>query len=261
MTTEHKRIAVVGASSGLGRSIAIGLSKRGHRVALLARRRERLVSASREAGNGAVAVVCDVTDPESCQQATTEVARELGGIDALLYSTGMGVLAPLKDTTTEQWATLFATNVTGASVVTAAMLPHLGASHGSAIYLSSLSASYTTPWPMLGAYAVSKAALDKLVVAWRVEHPEVGFTSLAVGDCPGGEGDSTTEINKHWDPKALNGAIETWIRDGHVDGGIIDVEHLAGVVDSVIRCGRSSFIPQLTIAARSQPFGTASPLV
>lgn len=252
MTTELKRIAVVGASSGLGRSMAIGLGKRGHRVALLARRRERLINAAREAGDGAVAVVCDVTDPSSCQQATDEMVGELGGVDTLVYSTGMGVLAPLAEMTAEQWAMLFATNVIGASLITAAMLPHLAKARGTAIYLSSLTANYTTPWPMLGAYAVSKAALDKLVVAWRVEHPEVGFSSIALGDCPGGEGDSTTEINKNWDPAALNAAIETWLRDGHISG-IIDVEHLTDVVGSVISCGRSSFIPQLTLAARAHP--------
>jgi NAD(P)-dependent dehydrogenase (short-subunit alcohol dehydrogenase family) len=252
VTNDLKRIAVVGASSGLGRSIAVSLSGRGHRVALLARRRERLVNAACEAGNGAVAVVCDVTDASSCQQATNEVVGELGGLDTLVYSSGMGFLGPLADTSAEQWATMFATNVTGASLVTAAMLPHLGANSGSAVYLSSLTASYTTPWPLLGAYAVTKAALEKLVVAWQVEHPEIGFTSLALGDCTGGEGDSTTEINKNWDPTILNSAIETWVGDGHLSGGVIDVKHLANVVDSVIRCGNTSFIPHLTVVARFQ---------
>ncbi|OJZ76092.1 short-chain dehydrogenase [Mycobacterium paraffinicum] len=253
MTSEQKRIAVVGASSGLGRSIAIDLGKRGHRVALLARRRERLTKAAHEAGNGAIAVVCDVTDPDSCQTATDEVLAEFGGLDTLVYSTGMGVLTPLAETTAEQWASLFATNVTGASLVTAAMLEHLGRSSGSAVYLSSLTAAYDTPWPLLGAYAVSKAALEKLVVAWRVEHPEVGFTSIAIGDCPGGEGDSTTEINKNWDPAVLEQAIQSWIQDGHLNGGLVDVEHLTGVVESVVRCGNSCFIPHLSVVARVQP--------
>ena len=168
MTSQYKRIAVVGASSGLGRSIAIDLGKRGHRVALLARRRERLIKAAHEAGNDAIAVVCDVTDPDSCQNATDEVLGEFGGLDTLIYSTGMGVLTPLAKTTAQEWASMFATNVTGASLLTAAMVEHLGRNNGSAIYLSSLTAAYDTPWPLLGAYAVSKAALEKLVVAWRV---------------------------------------------------------------------------------------------
>lgn len=138
------RVAVVGASAGLGRCIGTGLAHRGAHVALLARRYDRLVEAAKDAGNGAVAVACDVTATDACQKAMSEVIDALGGLDALVYTTGMGVLAPLREMTAEQWAQLFATNVTGASLVTAAAAPHLAASAGSAVYLSSLSASYTT---------------------------------------------------------------------------------------------------------------------
>nr|WP_283616410.1 SDR family oxidoreductase [Mycolicibacterium poriferae] len=200
------RVAVVGASAGLGRCIGIGLAARGVRVAFMARRKDRLENAAKEAGTDAAAVACDVTDEASCQRAFAEVTETFGGLDALVYTTGMGVLAPLADVTAAQWAQLFATNVTGASLVTAAAAPHLAANAGSAVYLSSLSASYSTPWPMLGAYAVSKAALDKLVEAWRIEHPNIGFTRLAVGDSFGGSGDSQTEFNKTWDPAALDAA-------------------------------------------------------
>ena len=143
-----------------------------------------------------------------------EVVDAIGGLDALVYTTGMGVLAPLADVSAEQWAQLFATNVTGASIVTAAAAPYLAAAGGSAVYLSSLSASYSAPWPLLGAYAVSKAALDKLVEAWRIEQPGIGFTRLAVGDCFGGTGDSQTEFNKTWDPEALDTAIRFWMEHG-----------------------------------------------
>lgn len=244
------RVAVVGASAGLGRCIGIGLAEKGAHVALLARRRDRLADAAKEAGNGATAVVCDVTDGDSCRRAMSEILAALGGLDALVYTTGMGILAPLADVSAEQWAQLFATNVTGASLVTAAAAPHLAATGGSAVYLSSLSASFTTPWPLLGAYAVTKAALDKLVEAWRIEHPGIGFTRLAVGDSLGGTGDSQTEFNKSWDPDALTNAINFWMENGYMQGGLVDVNHLTDVVDSVIRCGKSSFIPYLTLAPR-----------
>lgn len=244
------RVAVVGASAGLGRSIGIGLAQRGAQVAFLARRHDRLVKAVDEAGSGAVAVACDVTDAALCQRAIAEVVDALGGLDALVYTTGMGILAPLADVSGEQWAKLFATNVTGASLVTAAAAPHLAASAGSAVYLSSLSASYSTPWPMLGAYAVTKAALDKLTEAWRIEHPNIGFTRLAVGDSFGGSGDSQTEFNKHWDPQALDTAIRYWMDHGYMQGGLVDADHLVGVVHSVLQCGSSSFIPYLTLAPR-----------
>jgi len=244
------RVAVVGASAGLGRCIGIGLARRGARVAFLARRHDRLVKAADEAQNGAIAVACDVTDADVCRQAIGQVVDAFGGLDALVYTTGMGILAPLADVTAEQWAQLFATNVTGASLVTAAAAPHLAATNGSAVYLSSLSASYTTPWPLLGAYAVSKAALDKLIEAWRIEHPNIGFTRLAVGDSFGGPGDSQTEFNKNWDPEALDKAIRYWMDTGYMQGGLVDAEHLVGVVHSILTCGNSSFIPYLTLAPR-----------
>jgi NAD(P)-dependent dehydrogenase (short-subunit alcohol dehydrogenase family) len=244
------RVAVVGASSGLGRCIGMGLAEKGAQVAFLARRYDRLVNAAKEAGNGAVAVTCDVTDAASCQQAITEVVDGFGGLDGLVYTSGRGVLAPLAEVSADQWAQLFATNVTGASLVTAAAAPHLAAAAGSAVYLSSLSASYTAPWPLLGAYAASKAALDKLVEAWRIEQPGIGFTRLAVGDSFGGPGDSETEFNKSWDPVAMDKAIRLWMEHGQMQGGLVDATHLADVVHSVLLCGKSSFIPYLTLAPR-----------
>ncbi|KUH82965.1 MULTISPECIES: SDR family NAD(P)-dependent oxidoreductase [unclassified Mycobacterium] len=253
-----QRVAVVGASAGLGRCIGMGLAKRGARVAFLARRHDRLVNAAKEAGNGAAAVACDVTDRDACQRAMAEVVENFGGLDALVYTTGVGVLAPLTEVTAEQWANLFATNVTGASLITAAAAPHLAAAAGSAVYLSSLSASYSAPWPLLGAYAVSKAALDKLVEAWRIEHPNIGFTRLAVGDCFGGEGDSQTEFNKTWDPQAMENAIRYWMEHGYMQGGLVEAEHLVETVHSVLACGNSSFIPHLTLAPR--PSGAVAEL-
>jgi NAD(P)-dependent dehydrogenase (short-subunit alcohol dehydrogenase family) len=245
------RVAVVGGSSGLGRCIGIGLADKGARVAFLARRHDRLVNAAKAAGAGAVAVTCDVTDGIRCRRAVDEVVGAFGGLDALVYTTGMGILAPLSEVSAEQWAQLFATNVTGAALITAAAAPHLAAAAGSAVYLSSLSASYSAPWPLLGAYAVSKAALDKLVEAWRVEQPGIGFTRLAVGDSFGGTGDSQTEFNKTWDPEALDKAIRLWMEHGQMHGGLVDADHLVDVVDAVIRCGKSSFIPYLTLAPRA----------
>ena len=78
------KAVVIGASSGLGRCIGIGLAHRGADVALLARRHDRLVDAAKEAGPGTLAVRCDVTDEASCRAAIEEAAAGLGGIDALV---------------------------------------------------------------------------------------------------------------------------------------------------------------------------------
>src|SRR5438270_4263516 len=251
------RTVVVGAASGLGRCIGVGLGKRGAQVALLARRRERLEAAASEAGPGALAIECDVTVPSSVISAIEKAAADLGGIDALVYTPAIGPLARLADTDADAWRRVFDTNVTGAAVVTTAALPHLTESRGTALYLSSVSASLTPPWPGLGAYAVSKAALDKLVEAWRVEHPDVGFTRCVVGDCTGGEGDSATEfpIASDWDFDLLGQLHPVWEARGLLAGCFIEVEDLVDAVDGVLRTGESIAMPSITLAPRPPAAG------
>lgn len=247
------RIVVVGASSGLGRSIGIGLAKAGEQVALLARRLDRLVAATAEAGPTSVAIQCDVTDAESCKAGIARAAEALGGIDALVYTPAIGPLTRLADTDLETWQRVFLTNVTGASIVTAAALPHLAKAHGRAVYLSSVSASHTPPWPGLAAYAVSKAALDKLVEAWRQEHPEVGFTRLVVGDCAGGEGDSATEFPNEWDSELAMEVYPVWVNRGYLAGSLIDIDDLIAAVEGVLRAGPSVSMPSVDVVPRQPP--------
>ena len=244
------RTVVVGASSGLGRCIGVGLAHRGDQVALLARRRSRLDDAAKEAGPGTLVVECDVTDEASCRAAVDEAAAGLGGIDALVYTPGVGVLAKMVDTDADAWRRTFDTNVTGAALVTAAAVPHLAASSGCAVYLSSVSGSVTPPWPGLGAYAVSKAALDKLVEAWRVEHPEIGFTRLVVGDCAGGEGDGMTQFTTDWNMDLAVELGTEWVQKGLIAGCFIDIEDLTSAVDSVIRAGSSISMPSVIVTPR-----------
>ena len=245
------RVAVVGASSGLGRCIGIGLAQRGAHVALLARRRDRLDDAAREAGAGTAAIECDVTDDASCRSAIAATVAALGGIDALVYAAGIGPLARLVDTDAATWKRVFETNVTGAALMTSAAIAALTESRGVAAYLSSVSASMTPPWPGLAAYAVSKAALDKLVEAWRAEHPDVGFTRVVVGDCAGGEGDSQTEFASGWDPELMMELLPIWSARHYMAGSFIEVDHLVTMVDAVLRGGASMTIPSVTLAPRA----------
>jgi len=216
----------------------------------MARRKDRLAGAAREAGPGAVAVTCDVTDEVSIRSAFEQAAEALGGIDALVYATGIGPLARLADTDAAMWRNLFDTNVIGASLATAAAIPYLTASSGVAAYLSSTSASLTPAFPGLGAYAVSKAALNKMVEAWRGEHPGVGFTLVTVGDCAGGDGDSMTEFANGWDTELALEMGAIWSDRHYVVGSLLEVEALVGVVDTVLRCGASACIPTVAVVPR-----------
>jgi NAD(P)-dependent dehydrogenase (short-subunit alcohol dehydrogenase family) len=126
---------VVGASSGLGRCIGIGLAQRGASVALLARRQELLADAAAEAGPGAQPITCDVTDGISCRHAVAEAIEALGGIDGVVYCPGVGILSRIEDLDLAAWRRAFDTNVAGAALFTAAALPHLVESSGVAVYL------------------------------------------------------------------------------------------------------------------------------
>lgn len=247
---DELRAVVLGASSGLGRCIGVGLGRRGAKVALLSRRLDKLRGAAEEAGPGTLALACDVTDESSCRAAVDEIAAGLGGIDLLVYASGIGPLARISETDADTWRRVFDTNVTGASIATAAALPHLQATDGTALYVSSISASVTPPWPGLGAYAVSKAALDKLVEAWRMEHPEVGFTRVVVADCQGGEGDAMSQFTRDWDAELVGEVAPIWASRAYFSGALFDVEELISVVDNIGRAGASVCVPSVTLTPR-----------
>jgi NAD(P)-dependent dehydrogenase (short-subunit alcohol dehydrogenase family) len=246
------RTIVVGASSGLGRCIAVALAQRGEAVALLARRKERLDGAATEGGETAVAVACDVTDETSCITAIDEAVRALGGLDALVYTPAIGPLARIETVDAQTWRRTFDTNVVGASLVTAAALPHLAQTHGTAVYLSSVSAAQTPPWPGLGAYITSKAALERLVDVWRTEHPEVGFTRVVIGDTAGGAGPGATEFANGWDAALATELAPLWLERGltSLGGMLIDVEEIVAVVNAVLSTGATASIPSVVVVPR-----------
>ena len=97
---------------------------------------------------------------------------------------------------------------------------------------------------------LTKAALDKLVEAWRAEHPLVGFTRVVVGDCAGGEGDAQTQFANDWNHELAAELYPIWSARNYLSGSLIDVEQLVGVVDAVLRGGATLSIPSITVAPR-----------
>ena len=97
MTTETNtgRVAVItGASSGIGEATARALVAGGYRVALLARRADRIQALADELGDGAIAIQADVTDRDSLVAAAQRVEDELGGADVLVNNAGVMLLGP-----------------------------------------------------------------------------------------------------------------------------------------------------------------------
>jgi NAD(P)-dependent dehydrogenase (short-subunit alcohol dehydrogenase family) len=245
-----KRVVVVGASTGLGRCIGIGLARRGARVALLARSQQKLADAAREAGNDALAIACDVTDEASCKTAIAAAAEGLGGIDTVVYAAAVGSLVRLKDAGPAVWRRAFDTNVVGASTITAAALPDLTKSAGNVLFMSTTGASYTPPWPGLAVYQVTKAALERLADAWRTEHPGVNFTRVIIGECGGGVGDARTHFMNEWDMSLMGELAPKWLASNLMLPALIDVEHLVGMFDALVNAGPSLRVPSITLVPR-----------
>lgn len=235
---KERRALVVGASSGIGRAIALALSREGAHVALAARRTELLEEAVAltEPSAGAIALACDVRDPESCEQVVSRAVEQLDGLDVLVYATGIYPFAHLSNTDADAWRLVIETNLIGASLVTRAAMPHLEASAaGRVVFLSSISASVTPPWPGIGAYGASKAGLDRLIDAWRGEHPAVGFTKLIVGntDISSEDPDSVPmeepPVSEGF--KLAEAAQERWTQKGYFSGRFM---HPDGVAEQVV---------------------------
>ena len=234
MGLDGKRVLVVGASSGLGRVIGKELSARGARVAFSARRKDRVEAAAEEAGPSAVAIAGDVTDAGSCAGLVAQAVSAFGGLDGMVYTAAFGPLTRLVDADADQWRAVFDTNVIGASLVTRAAVPHLSQSGGKAVFLSSVSGTRTPPWPGLGLYMVSKAALERLVETWRCEHPEVGFTTIVVGPSDAGEPGAPSEFASGWDPGLAGKLMPGWVAQGLVTGSLIDLADLVAQVATAL---------------------------
>ena len=110
------RVAVVtGASSGIGEATARAFAAAGLRVALLARRADRIQTLADELGEGAIAIEADVTDRASVVTAADRVQHELGGADILVNNAGVMLAAPSSSYQREDHRRMVETNLLGAA--------------------------------------------------------------------------------------------------------------------------------------------------
>jgi NAD(P)-dependent dehydrogenase (short-subunit alcohol dehydrogenase family) len=224
-----RRVVIVGASSGIGEAVALQAVAGGARIVVAARRHDRLTSLVEQCGEAAHAITCDVRDAESCAELIARSVDVLGGLDAVVYSTAIDPLRKLLDTDAALWNDVLATNVVGASLVCRAAVPHLAESHGRYVFVSATSVG--RPLPGMGAYETSKAAVEELARAWRGEHPEIGFSTIAVGNTLG------TEVTASWDPTLLAELGATWAERGYIHDngpGAMTVDAAAAAVLSVL---------------------------
>ncbi|GIH89434.1 SDR family oxidoreductase [Planobispora siamensis] len=205
------RIAVVtGASSGIGAATARALAAQGARVALLARRTDRLDGLAAELGEAALPVQVDITDPASVRAGAARVTEELGRADLVVNNAGVMLAAPFADGRTGEWQRMIDTNLTGALRVVDAFLPDLLAAAADGrtadlVNISSIAAS--AAFPNFAVYCATKAAVTHFSRNLRTElgPRRVRVTNIEPGLV-------ATELQGHVDHPDANSMLEDWRR-------------------------------------------------
>jgi NAD(P)-dependent dehydrogenase (short-subunit alcohol dehydrogenase family) len=179
------RIAITGGTSGLGLALVAELTRRGARVAFVARSRERVDEVARAHPN-ADGIVGDVASKDAIYPIALQILGGLGGLDVLVNnasSLGPVPLALLADTECEDLELALATNVLGPFRLTKALLGALAASAregpGSIVVNISSDAAINA-YPQWGAYGASKAALHHLTRIWDEELASQGIHLLSL---------------------------------------------------------------------------------
>lgn len=179
---------ITGAAKRLGRASALALADAGADVAITFLRSKKEaaetvkeLNAHRGKHRGtALAVRCDVTDPNSVRTALKAVIQEFGGIDILINNAGNYETVEFENLTLKQWDAIFASNVRGPFLVSQQALPHLRPRRGRIIHLGSLGG--LRPWPSHAHYCSSKAALHMLTkVMAKALAPRIAVNCVAPG--------------------------------------------------------------------------------
>lgn len=216
-----RSVLVTGASSGIGRALAVALVARGARVVAAARSADRLAALEAELGAALEPVAADVAVPADVERLVAAAGR----LDAVVNNAGFGQVEPFLASDPTVWRATLDTNLIGALLLARAALPSmLAAGRGAIVNVGSASAS---GWPYLALYAASKAALHAASVALdreyagrgvRVVHVEIGPTA-------------GTEFGTRSDPSHLPTAGRAWTELGIPwNVGVGKPEHAAATI-------------------------------
>ena len=213
------RVALVtGASRGIGRALATGLTRAGARVAVAARSLKSLddVVAEVEAlGGEALPVAAEITDQTAVEQMVATVERDLGPIDVLVCNAGVcEAIGPLWEVDTALWWRDVEVNLRGPYLCARAVLPAMvSRRRGTIINVSGYNAG--RPDPYIAGYSAAKAALVHLTGSLAAETAEYGITVVAVAP-----GTLDTDMNRYlkeseagrrWLPKFQALGDDDWV--------------------------------------------------
>ncbi|MFC0115877.1 SDR family NAD(P)-dependent oxidoreductase [Kibdelosporangium aridum] len=204
MTLNGKVALVTGASSGIGEATAEALAAQGASVVIGARRTDRLAALEERLtakGTKVLSLELDVTDQDACKAAVQAAVDQFGQLDILVNNAGVMLLGSIVGADTTDWTRMINTNVLGLMFMTDAALPHLLASKGSIIQVSSVAGRVARVGS--GVYNASKWAVGAFSESLRQEVTAHGVRVVLIEP-----GMVDTELRDHITDQAAKAAIE-----------------------------------------------------
>jgi NAD(P)-dependent dehydrogenase (short-subunit alcohol dehydrogenase family) len=175
---EEQVVALMGASSGIGRETALRFAERGARVVVSARSEEglsSLVQEIRNKGGQATAVPAEVTDYDQVTAVAERAVEEYGRLDTWVHLAAVGLFATFEQTTPEEFERVIDVNLMGQVYGAMAALPHIKREgRGALVHVTSVEAKRSAPFH--SAYAASKHGIDGFLESLRVELEREGWS-------------------------------------------------------------------------------------
>jgi NADP-dependent 3-hydroxy acid dehydrogenase YdfG len=244
------RVAVVtGASSGIGEAAAEHLARLGARVAVLARRADRLdglVARIERGGGTALAVAADVTDAAAVRTAAGRVAAELGTADLVFNNAGIGLPAPIEEAV-DRWQREIDVNITGLMNVIGAFTPQLveaAAERGVADLINTSSIAAQNVYPHFAVYSATKAYVSHLSRHLRAE---LGARKVRVSALE--PGIVATEIQGH----TTDEAALRWLASARETMEFLTPQDIAETIGFLAALPARVNLQQVTIMPTGQP--------
>ncbi|MFT3705316.1 MAG: SDR family oxidoreductase [Agriterribacter sp.] len=184
MKLQNRCVVVTGAGSGIGRACALKCAEEGASIVVAdinEKGAAETVKQIQAAGGNAIVHKVDVANPASVAALVEATIQQYGKINALINSAAIQINKTIEDTGFEEWNTQMAINVGGIFLCSKHFLPHLKATKGSIVSLSSANGYFAEP--ACAGYCATKAAIIGLTKAMAIDHGHEGIRVNCI--CPG----------------------------------------------------------------------------